>query len=104
MDERRARMSDFYVDQELASAVQGLAAELGVSVAALCRSGLRMVVELTAYKAALAARVGTGGVPARLCTVCSMPRRPDPVEDAMAHAQCDTIIGRLAGELEATHA
>jgi hypothetical protein len=102
MDERR-RMSDFYVDQKLAEAVQDLAAELGVSVAALCRSGLRLVVELTAYKAALAARMGTGGVSARPCTVCSMPRRPDPAEDTMAHAQCDQIIGHLAGELEAVN-
>jgi hypothetical protein len=99
IERERVRMSDFYVDQELAEVVQGLAAELGVSVAELCRSGLRMVVELTSYKAALAARMGTGGVPARLCTVCSMPRRPDPVSDGMAHAQCDTIVARLGEEL-----
>lgn len=85
-------MPDYFCDAQLA-------AELGVSVAALCRSSLRLLVRLTAERAALAALEGIGEAPARSCVVCGMPRRPDPIEDSLAHVQCDTIIARLGEEL-----
>lgn len=37
------------------------------------------------------------------CPVCRAPRpsgHPDPVHDAMQHAQCDTIVAQLKKQLD----
>lgn len=84
---------------DLDQAVTDLAIMLGVSVAELVRCGLGMVLQVAAYRAALAAAARATEPAARRCPVCREPRRPDPVGDAMAHAQCDQMLDKFTKEL-----
>ena len=84
---------------ELDEAITDLATQLGVPVAELIRCGLGWVVRVAAFQAASLARRREGAPPARQRPICRMPRRPDPVGDALAHAQCDQLMQRFAKEL-----
>jgi hypothetical protein len=92
------RLPDVYVDDQLAELVARLAADHGMTYAAVCRWALTLLIQLESERAVRASRAGT----ARRCVVCQQPRRADGVADAMAHAQCDQIVSNLERTASAT--
>lgn len=79
------------MSDELGEQVRAMAAECGVSYAALVREALVVLIELEVARAVAAARAGSP----RRCVVCLTLRRADWQEDAIAHAQCDQKVAEL---------
>lgn len=52
-------------------------------------------------RAVIAGCVDSGRAGSRLCDVCQTPRRAEPLNDALAHAQCDQTIANLESEISA---
>jgi hypothetical protein len=98
MDTDGRKRLDTWVDPVLVNRVRQVSEAIDQPVAEVVRRALRV------FSAALLAELGesdvveldAGEATVAPCLVCGTPRRPDAVQDAMAHAQCAAIMANLA--------
>lgn len=95
MSDGTVRLPDLWADAELATLVRAAAAWRGVSYAEFARTALKLLIWFDTE----VAQAGIQRDAVRWCVVCGSPRREDPVDDAMAHAQCHTILANIEKEL-----
>lgn len=78
---------------------------IGLRLEQIDRQRLERAAYALGYSIAEVVRVLVGdaadaGTPVlRLCDICNTPRRAEPLNDALAHAQCDQTIAELERNL-----